>query len=137
MKKVFILLVVIVSLVSCDSYDKKLMGTNFNIGWVNLPELTNVYYDYPDGLSVGILRQRITDVYWNDKYILAKRCANTNDSLIGYYIITILPENTRPVPWKCSELLSEKEYEQSKKQLGLDEQEMKHTNIFERTFLWW
>ena len=137
MKKVFILLVLIVSLVSCDSYDKKLTGTNFSIGWVNLPELTNVYYDYPDGGSVGIARQRITDVYWNDKYILAKRCANTNDSLIGYYIITILPNNTRPVPWECSELLSEEEYELSKEQLGLDEQEMRHMNIFERTFLWW
>ena len=137
MKKLFILLVVIVLLVSCDSYDKKLTGTNFSIGWVNLPELTNVYYNYPDGGSVGIVRQRITDVFWNDKYILAKRCANTSDSLIGYYIITILPENTRPVPWECSELLPEEKYEQTKKQLGLNEQEMKHTNIFERTFLWW
>lgn len=134
MKKLFILLVVIVLLVSCDSYDKKLTGTNFSIGWVNLPELTNVYYNYPDGGSVGIVRQRITDVFWNDKYILAKRCANTSDSLIGYYIITILPENTRPVPWECSELLPEEKYEQTKKQLGLNEQEMKHTNIFERTF---
>ena len=131
MKKLFILLVVIVLLVS---YDKKLTGTNFSIGWVNLPELTNVYYNYPDGGSVGIVRQRITDVFWNDKYILAKRCANTSDSLIGYYIITILPENTRPVPWECSELLPEEKYEQTKKQLGLNEQEMKHTNIFERTF---
>ena len=134
MKKLFILLVVIVLLVSCDSYDKKLTGTNFSIGWVNLPELTNVYYNYPDGGSVGIVRQHITDVFWNDKYILAKRCANTSDSLIGYYIITILPENTRPVPWECSELLPEEKYEQTKKQLGLNEQEMKHTNIFERTF---
>lgn len=137
MKKIFVLLAVTVSLVSCDSYDKKLVGINFSVGWVNMPELTNVYYDYPDGGSVEIVRQRITDVYWNDKYILAKRCANTSDSLIGYYIITILPENTRPVPWICSELLSKEEYEQSKKQLGLNEQKMKHTNIFERTFLWW
>ncbi|MBR4085801.1 MAG: hypothetical protein IKK33_16110 [Lachnospiraceae bacterium] len=137
MKKIFIVLVVIIAFVSCDSYDRKLTGVNFSVGWVNLPELTNIYYDYPEGGSIGILMQRITDVYWNEKYILAKRCANTNDSVIGYYIVTILPEGTRPVPWKSSELLTNEEYEKAKNELGLKEENMKHTNIFERKFLWW
>lgn len=137
MKKIFVVLIVIITFASCDSYDRKLDGINFSVGWVNLPELTTIYYDYPNGLSTGILMQRITDVYWNDKYILAKRCANTNDSVIGYYIVTILPEGTRPIPWKSSELLSEEEYEKLKVKLGLKEQDLKHTNIFERKFLFW
>lgn len=137
MKKIFIVLIILISGTSCDSYNKKLDGISFSIGWVNLPELTNVCYDYPDGLSVGILENRITDVYWNEQYILAKRCAYDNDSIIGYYIVTILPEGIHRVPWKKTELLSEEEYEQTKKELGLNEQEMKHTNIFKRRFLWW
>ncbi len=137
MKRCFVFFMIVVLFFSCDSYNRKLTGTDFSVGWINLPELTCIYYDFPSGLSIGVSSQRITDVYWNDKYILAKRCANTSDSLIGYYIITILPENTRPVPWKSSDLMSEEEYEQSKKQLGLNEQEMRHMNIFERNFLWW
>lgn len=140
MKKIFIVLIILISSTSCDSYNKKLDGISFSIGWVNLPELTNVCYDYPHGGSVGILENRITDVYWNEQYILAKRCAYDNDSIIGYYIVTILPEDVNRVPWKMwikSELLSEEEYEQAKKELGLNEQEMKHTNIFKRRFLWW
>ena len=137
MKKLFVILFIVISFISCDSYDRKLDGINYSVGWVNMPELTNVKYHYPDGLRVGILMQRITDVYRNSNYILATRCENTTDSILGYYIVTILPEGTRPVPWKRSELLSKDEYENRKRELGLKEEDMKHTNIFERKFLWW
>lgn len=137
MKKAFGVLIVIVLFLSCDSYDRKLTGTDFSVGWINLPELTNITYDYPNGVSVEILTQRITDVYWNDKYILATRCCNTSDSVLGYYIVSILPKDARPVPWKCSELLSAEEYEKLKKELELKEQDMKHMNIFEHKPLWW
>ena len=137
MKRCIVFFVIVVLFFSCDSYNRKLKGTNFSVGWINLPELTCIYYDYPNGLSIGVSSQRITDVYWNDKYILAKRCANTNDSLIGYYIIKVLPNDTRSVPWQCSKLLSNEEYQRAKLELGLNEQNMKYTNIFKRKFLWW
>ncbi len=124
--------VLIFFLYSCDHYSKNLTGTNFSVQWVNLPELTNIYYNYPNkDISVGILEHRITDVYWDNQYILAKRCKSSNDSLIGYYIIKITPSVMDvPESWEISDLLSEIEYVQAKLEYNLNEQTMMHTNIF-------
>lgn len=72
MKKLFVILFIVISIISCDSYNRKLDGINYSVGWVNMPELTNIKYHYSSGLRVGILMQRITDVYWNSNYNLVQ-----------------------------------------------------------------
>ena len=136
-KQFFILLLSILCS-SCDGYSKKLKGTDFEVGWVNMPELTSLYYKFPNSknLSVGIVENRITDVYGNEQYILAKQCKMYNDSIKGYYIVKILPPVKKGVPYKKIGPLSEEEYIMKKKELGLDEQKMKHMNIFKNRILW-
>ena len=58
---------------SCDSYSKKLDGIDFSVGWINMPELTSLCYDYPKGESFGITEGRINDVYCNSKNIHSKQ----------------------------------------------------------------
>ena len=130
MKMRFHLYVLIISLfvTSCDSYFEELEGIDYSIGWINMPELTTLYYNYPDGSgSVGLMEGFITDVYWNKKYIIAKQCNVHCDSILGYYVIELLPPVEKGVPWKKSGPLSEKEYEKTKQNLFLNEFE--HINI--------
>lgn len=122
---------------SCDSYFKKMDGIDFRVGWINMPELTNLYYSSPpNGLGEEILKARITDVYWNKQYILAKQCEFYNDSVRGYYIVKILPPVKKGVPYKKMGPLSEEEYIRLKKELGLDEKKMKHLNLFKNRIFW-
>ena len=46
MKMRFHLYVLIISLfvTSCDSYFEELEGIDYSIGWINMPELTTLYY---------------------------------------------------------------------------------------------
>ena len=130
MKRLIIRIITLILLSSCDSYHKNLKGTNFNVGWINLPELTTINYNVPNGGWLGVTEQRITDVYWNEEYILAKRCENRTDSILGYYIIKILPDTTLPVPWKSYGLLTREEYIHKRDSLGLDESGMRYINLF-------
>ena len=130
MKRLIVGIITLILLTSCDSYHKNLKGTNFNGGWINLPELTTINYNVPNGGWLGVTGQRITDVYWNEEYILAKRCENRTDSILGYYIIKILPDTTRPVPWKSYGLLTREEYIHKRDSLELDESRMRYINLF-------
>lgn len=122
---------------SCDSYFKKMNGIDFRIGWINMPELTNLYYASPiNGSGEGVLKARITDVYWNAQYILAKQCEFYNDSIKGYYIVKILPPVKKGVPYKKLGPLSEEEFIRLKEELGLDEREMSHLNLFKNRLFW-
>lgn len=122
---------------SCDSYFKKMDGIDFRIGWINMPELTNLYYASPiNGSGEGVLKARITDVYWNAQYILAKQCEFYNDSIRGYYIVKILPPVKKGVPYKKIGPLSEEEFIRLKEELGLDEREMSHLNLFKNRLFW-
>ncbi|WP_455961458.1 hypothetical protein [Bacteroides bouchesdurhonensis] len=120
-------------LVSCDSYFKKLKGTDYSVGWIDMPQTTTVYYDFPDGTGsrVGVVGGGVTDVYWNKNYILAKRWSSHADTLIGYYVIKIFPPAKKAIPCKTTGPLSEKEYEKIKKELGLNEKDMRHINLME------
>lgn len=130
MKRLIVGIIILSLLTSCDSYHKNLKGTNFNVGWINLPEFTTINYNDPNGGWLGVTEQRITDVYWNEEYILAKRCENRTDSILGYYIIKILPDTTRPVPWKRYGLLTWEQYTRKRDSLGLEESQMRHINLF-------
>ena len=101
-----------------------------------MPELTSLCYDYPNGGSCGITEGRITDVYWNAQYILAKQCEFYNDSIRGYYIVKILPPVKKGVPYKKIGPLSEEEFIRLKEELGLDEREMSHLNLFKNRLFW-
>lgn len=136
-QKVFYLFLCIILCSSCDSYFKKLDGIDYCVGWINMPELTSVCYVYPDtGGLVGITEGRITDVYWNAQYILAKQCEFYNDSIRGYYIVKILPPVKKGVPYKKIGPLSEEEFIRLKEELGLDEREMNHLNLFKNRLFW-
>jgi hypothetical protein len=74
----------------------------------------------------GIVSGRVTDIYWNEQYILATRQHIWNDSIIGYYIVKMLPPVKKGVPWEKIGPLSKEEYEQKKQELQLNEKEMKH-----------
>ena len=120
---------------SCDSHFEKLEGIDFKVGWVNMPELTTIYYSSSiNGMGEGVLPHRITDIYWNDSYILAKQCEMYSDSIIGYYIVKILPCQSTGVPYRRIGPMLENEYVQLKQKLNLDERKMKHINIFNWSF---
>jgi len=80
---------------------------------------------------VGVIEGRITDVYWNDKYILATRCEVFSDSIVGYYIIEILPPVKKGVPRKVTGPYIKEEREKEMQKLLLDEKKMNHYNYFD------
>jgi hypothetical protein len=92
------------------------------------PMSLKLYYKWPDGYySEPLFPGRVTDVYWNEQYILVTRSDVWSDSIEGYYIIKMLPFGTkRGVPCEKTGLLSKEEYEQKKQELGLNEKEMKY-----------
>ena len=66
-----------------DSFSVRLENTNYEIGWINMPEQTDVYYialNDRGGVGVG---ERVTNVYWNDKYILIKKCQHYNYPILA------------------------------------------------------
>jgi hypothetical protein len=74
----------------------------------------------------GIIDGRITDIYWNEQYILLTQYAVRSDSVTGYYIVKMLSHVKKGVPWKTIKLSTKEEYEQKKQELSLNEKEMKH-----------
>lgn len=116
--------------ISCDFCHKRLGKTDYYVGWINMPELTNLSRKIDRNIFEGVIEGRVTDVYWNDQYILATRCKVRSDSVIGYYIVKMLPPVEQGVPWEKTGPLSKEEYKQKKKELNLREEDMKHINIF-------
>jgi len=95
-------------------------------------EPTGLYYEYPDYGMIGVLNGRITDVYWNEEYILATQCGVWNDSIEGYYLVKMLELGAkRGVPCEIIGSLSREEYEQNKSELSINEQKMRHINLFD------
>lgn len=126
--------------ISCDSYNKRLGDIDFSVGWVNLPYTTGLHYDSEKNgeFNYGVLEGRITDVYWNDQYILAKQCEAFNDTVKAYFIIKILPDTVKSgLPYKKIGPLTENEYTHKKQELNLNEKNMKYENIFKRKFWLW
>jgi hypothetical protein len=84
-----------------------------------------------------VVSGRITDIYWNEQYILTTQCDVWSDSIAGYYIVKMLPSVEKGVPWEKTKLLSKEEYEQKKQELLLNEKEMKHINLFDNKHIVW
>jgi hypothetical protein len=132
--KCIILILVLFSILlgSCDFTRTKRLGkTNYYLV-KGIPPGTfwGLYHTYQeaDGFY-GVLEGHITDVYWNDEYILATQYALKSDSIKGYYIIKMLPPIEKGVPWVKIGILSKEEYKRKKQELLLNEKEMKHIHI--------
>ena len=109
---------------------KRVGKTNFYLV-ENSFDVVGLYYQYPDMKEsfVGVLNACVSDVYWNEQYILATEYAVQNDSITGYYIVKMLPPVKKGVPWEKIGPLSKGEYEQKKQELHLNEKEMKHVSF--------
>ena len=109
---------------------KRVGKTNFYLV-ENSSYVVGLYYQYPEiqEMFFCVLGGRITDVYWNEQYILATEYAVQNDSITGYYIVKMLPPVKKGVPWEKIGPLSKGEYEQKKQELHLNEKEMKHVSF--------
>lgn len=108
----------------------ELKGTDgYNITSYMMPELASVCRG-----TTLITEPRITDVYWNKKYILATKCEAYSDTVNGYYIIEMLDDSTNVMPWILSGPMSEEEYEIKKNQLNISEKNMNYDNVFKH---WW
>ena len=97
----------------------------------SISDVVGLYYEYPDmqEMFVPVLNGRITEVHWNEQYILTIEYAVQNDSITGYYIVKMLPPVKKGVPWKVTGPLSKVEYELKKQELHLNEKEMKHISL--------
>ncbi|WP_405373329.1 hypothetical protein [Pseudobutyrivibrio sp.] len=112
----------------CNSIE--LTGTDgYSITSYMMPELASVCR----GTAI-ITEPRITDVYWNKKYIFATKCEAYSDTVNGYYIIEMLDDSTNVMPWILSGPMSEEEYEIKKNQLNISEKNMNYDNVFK---YWW
>ncbi len=111
---------------------ERLGKTNYYL-LVSVANVVGLYHQYPDEREgfYNVLGGCITDVYWNEQYILATQSAVSNDSVEGYYVVKMLPPIEKGVPWKKYGLLSKEEYEEKKQELNLNEKEMKHTNLYD------
>jgi hypothetical protein len=83
----------------------------------------------------GIIDGSVTNVYWNEQYILVTYRYvryGTNITTIEYYIVKMLPLGVkRGNPCEKTGPLLKEEYEQKKQELLLNEKEMKHINLFD------
>lgn len=117
------------------SCSKRLGKTNYYIveNEASISKVFGLYYQYPDMKEsfVGVLDACIREVYWNEQYILVTSCNPQNDSVEGYYIVKMLPPVKKGVPWEKFGPLSKEEYEYKKRELNLNEKDMKHINIFD------
>lgn len=109
---------------------KRVGKTNFYLV-ENLSNVVGLYYQYREMQEsfAPVLDGRITNVHWNEIYILATEYAVQNDSVTGYYIVKMLPPVKKGVPWEITGPLSNREYEQKKQELHLNEKEMKHVSF--------
>ena len=80
---------------------KRVGKTNFYLVESSF-DVVGLYYQYPDMKEsfVGVLNACVSDVYWNEQYILATEYAVQNDSITGYYIVKMLPPVKKGVPWE-------------------------------------
>lgn len=96
------------------------------------PPGTNYWGLYHKDRLEGVIGGCVKDIYWNERYILAKTHYGANsDSIEGYYIIEMLPPVKKGVPWKKRSFLSADEYEQKKQELHIDEKEMQHIGLLD------
>jgi hypothetical protein len=140
MKKKYIIIMLICSVlfifylwgaIGGYTISKKLGKTNYYL-IENVANVVGLYYEYPDDeLTVGVLRASVTNVYWDEQYILVTSCNTQNDNIEVYYIIKMLPPVEKGVPWEKIGPLSKEEYEQKKQELHLREKDMQHINILD------
>lgn len=104
---------------------KRLGNTNYYL--LKNPSV-GLHYIYPKekDMSIGVLEGRITDVYWNEEYILATQHSIKNDSIINYFIIKMFQFEKKDIPWEKIKLSTKEEYEKKKQELSLNEKKMKH-----------
>ncbi|KAA6302573.1 MAG: hypothetical protein EZS26_001080 [Candidatus Ordinivivax streblomastigis] len=140
MKKKHIIIIIISSVLLCLFIFGALLGglggfTRYKrIGKTNyyLVEGVNNVFDLHfkdpkyNSFGEGIIEGRISDIYWNDQYILVTQYAVNSDSIEGYYIVKMLPPVEKGVPWEETKFATKEEYEQKKQELSLNEKEMKH-----------
>ena len=125
-----LLLVVLLLIIASNMRPTRLGKTDYYLADDPMP--LGLYYQYSDYGMIGVLDGRITDIYWNEQYILATQCDVWSDSVVGYYIVKKLPLSVKKgVPCEIVGSLSKEEYEQKKQELFLNEREMKHTNLFD------
>lgn len=130
-KSLMYLIIAVLLLTACDfSYNKKLGNSNYYIGWVNGKEYATLFFGDKNGQE-EIMNARVTDVYWNDKYILAKQCKLHSNEIVGYYIFKIVKYGKEKATKNRIGPLSQKEYDRMKVKLLLNESTMNHINIFD------
>lgn len=120
---------------SCDfSYEKRLGESDYYLGWGIGKEYTDLAFGDED-VHEGIISARVTDVYWDDKYILVTQCKLYNDSITGYYIVKQVRYGGEKAYPNIFGPFSKEEYEKQKQELHLDERNMEHLNLFDSIFL--
>lgn len=135
---IFILLMSGLIIGSFDFTRSERLGkTNYYL-MENMANVIEVCYKYPNGLFIGVEGGRITDVYWNDEYILATQCDTQSDSVRGYYIMKIFSSTVgKSIPCEKNGPLSKEEYEQEKHNLGISEKKMRHINLYDNKYIVW
>jgi hypothetical protein len=142
MKKKYIILMLVLFgtlLSSCDFTRTKRLGkTNYYlVDGVSPVSPWGLYYEDAEinSFTEAIIGGAITDVYWDEQYILVT-CRyvkyDTNITIIEYYIVKMLPLGVKKgTPCEKTGPLSKEEYEQKKQELWLYEKEMEHIHIFD------
>lgn len=87
------------------------------------------YISEKDGFSESVEHSGfIKDIYWNKKYIIIKCADKDFQNIISYCIINQHSRNNPSVPWEVYEYITEKEFENAKHSLRINEKEMNYTN---------
>jgi hypothetical protein len=119
---------------------KRLGKTNYYLVESVTPNV-DLSFQYPDEREgfYNVVEGHIINAYWNEQYILVTQYYNyeKSDSITGYYIIKMLPPVEKGVPWENTKFETKEEYERKKQELGLDEEKMKHKNLFDTKHKIW
>ncbi len=128
-KKIRLSLLLIFSLyylTGCDYSYQKQIGESYFIRCIEQRYRMDIGFGHQDG-SEGFISQTVFEVYWNSKYILAKRHPefHNNKKLTEYYIAekVVFPERG----WDyLIGPLNKADYEKKIKELNLDLDKMEH-----------
>ena len=116
-------------LLSCDNTQYKQIGDTYYYLMEDWQGNAHLYYkEGSEHFFYAIAHEGvISDVYWNQKFIIIKCCQSDNDTIKFWYVM----KNIKEYDWNDYEIkpyFNRKEYEIAIDSIGLSEEHMEHTD---------
>ncbi|HET9058268.1 MAG TPA: hypothetical protein VFN30_15595 [Chitinophagaceae bacterium] len=121
--KILICLVIIFSLCGCNGFVREeLVVGRYYLVAVDVPQDLDLSYKLEDGSYIGVVRETVFAVGFNDKYIIVKQHPFNNRAITNYYIVPIYKENILSPEKGVSRALTLEQFNEKRKELRIPDE---------------